>query len=78
MNTRYMQIQNPGIPPFPDGDHRTIGRQVNEILSRLLKRGKMTNRDSEICPGCPKRGKMTNRDSRIRPGPHAVHTALPK
>ena len=24
MNTRYMQIQNPGIPPFPDGDHRTI------------------------------------------------------
>lgn len=38
MNTRYMQIQNPGIPPFPDGDHRTIGRQVNEILSRLPKK----------------------------------------
>lgn len=55
MNTRYMQIQNPGIPPFPDGDHRTIGRQVNEILSRCPKRGKMTNRDSEICPGCPKK-----------------------
>ena len=29
---------NPGIPPFPDGDHRTIGRQVNEILSRLPKK----------------------------------------
>lgn len=38
MNTRYMQIQNPGIPPFPDGDHRTIGRQVNEILSRLSQK----------------------------------------
>lgn len=38
MNTRYMQIQNPGIPPFPDGDHRMIGRQVNEILSRLSQK----------------------------------------
>lgn len=78
MNTRYMQIQNPGIPPFPDDDHRTIGRQVNEILSRLPKKRQNDEPGQRNLSRLPKRDEMTNRDSRIRPGPHAVHTALPK
>ena len=41
------------------------------------KRGKMTNRDSEICPGSPKEAEIPNRDSRICPGSYVDRLTPP-
>ena len=70
MNTPIYAIQNPGIPPFPDGDHRTIGRQVNEILSRLPKKRQNDEPGQRNLSRCPKRDEMTNRIAESVP----VHT----
>ncbi len=78
MNTRYMQIQNPGIPPFPDGDHRTIGRQVNEILSRLSQK-RRNDEPGQQNPSRPTRGShgITQVNSSAKHWPSQHHYRCP-